>query len=60
MSLRIWISLETLSTSVTSMILSFSKIFIATVSPVSVCFPFFTLPNVPSPIVFPGFEDCEE
>ena len=49
------ISLETLSTSVTSMILAFSKIFIATGSFVRVCFPNLTLPKVPSPMVFPGF-----
>ncbi len=52
---KICISLETLSTSVTSWILSFSKIFIATGSPESICIPFFTLPKVPSPIVLSLF-----
>ena len=52
-SLRIWISLETLSTSATSEILSFSRIFTATLSPVRIWVPFLTFPNVPSPIVLP-------
>ncbi len=52
-SLRMCISRETLSTSVTSTILSFSRIFMATFSPTRVCLPSFTLPKVPSPIVLP-------
>lgn len=47
--LRIWISLVTLSTSDWSLILSFSRILIATFSPVIKCVPNLTLPNVPCP-----------
>lgn len=54
---KICSSLETRSTSVTSMILSFSSILIATFSPVKICLPILTLPKVPSPIVFPIIED---
>lgn len=46
-----WIYLETLSTSATSTILSFSKILIATFSPVGTCIPSLTFPNVPLPNV---------
>ena len=52
-SLRIWIYLDTLSTSATSIIFYFTNIFIATFYPVNVCVANFTLPNVPSPIVLP-------
>lgn len=47
--LRILISLVTLSTSLLSLILSFSRIFIATFSPVIVWVPILTLPKVPDP-----------
>ena len=51
--LRIWISLATLSMSATSEIFSFSRIFIATFSPVIMCVPSLTFPKVPLPILFP-------
>ena len=47
------ISLETLSTSATSTIFFFSKIFIATFSPVLTCTPSFTFPKVPCPMTLP-------
>jgi hypothetical protein len=47
--LRIWISRVTLSTSDWSLILSFSKILMATFSPVIKWVPRRTLPNVPWP-----------
>jgi hypothetical protein len=52
-SLRIWISLATRSTSLTSCIFSFSSILTATFSLVRLWFPSLTLPNVPFPIVLP-------
>lgn len=51
MSLSMWISRATLSTSATSMILSFSRILIATFSPLGMCMPSLTLPKVPLPKV---------
>ena len=51
-SLRMWISLATLSTSETSVMRSFSRILMATFSPVKSCVPNFTFPKVPSPIDF--------
>ena len=48
------ISLLTLSTSATSTIFDFSKIFTATLALVSICIPILTFPNVPSPIVLPN------
>ena len=51
--LRMWISLVTLSTSDWSLILSFSKILIATFSPVSTCVPSLTFPKVPCPSDLP-------
>ena len=64
MSLRILISLVTLSTSASSVILSFSRILTATYkmivkivfitfSSVKIWVPSLTLPKVPSPIAFP-------
>lgn len=50
---RIHISLVTLCISASSTILSFSNIFTATFSSVAICVPNLTLPNVPSPNVFP-------
>ena len=47
------ISLLILSISDWSLILSFSKILIATLSPVTMCVPYLTLPNVPLPFVLP-------
>lgn len=52
-NLRIWISLETRSTSATSMIFSFSRIFMATFSPVGMWVADLTFPKVPFPNVFP-------
>ena len=52
--LRMWISLETRSTSATSTILLFSRIFTATRALVRMCYPILTFPKVPSPIVFPN------
>lgn len=46
---KMWISRVTLSTSLWSLILSFSKIFIATFSPVIRWVPSLTLPKVPCP-----------
>ena len=51
--LRMLISLVTRSTSLLSFILSFSRIFIATCSPVIVCVPMRTLPKVPCPSDLP-------
>ena len=53
--LRIWISLVTLSTSDWSLILSFSRILMATFSPVIKWVPNLTLPNVPWPSDRPIF-----
>ena len=53
-SFRMWISRDTRSTSATSIIFSFSRIFIATFSPVGMCVADFTFPNVPFPSVFPA------
>ena len=50
---KIEISLVTRSTSALSLILSFSRIFIATCSPVIVCVPMRTLPKVPCPSDLP-------
>jgi len=51
---KIWISLDTLSTSETSIILSFSRILMATFSPVNIWVATFTFPNVPSPKFLPS------
>lgn len=51
---RIWISLETRSTSATSTILLFSRILTATRALVRMWVPILTFPKVPSPIVFPN------
>ena len=55
--LRIWISLVTLSTSDWSFILSFSRILIATFSPVIKWVPNRTLPNVPWPSERPNMKN---
>ena len=52
---KMWISLDTLSTSAFSTILSFSKIFIATFSLVTVWIPSLTLPKVPYPMDLPNY-----
>lgn len=52
-SLRMWISRETRSTSATSIIFSFSRILIATFSPVGMWVADLTFPKVPFPNVFP-------
>ncbi len=52
-SLRMWISRATLSTSLTSCIFSFSSILTATFSLVRLWLPSLTFPNVPFPIVLP-------
>ena len=51
------ISRVTRSTSPLSLILSFSRILIATFSPVIVCVPILTLPNVPDPSERPELSD---
>ena len=54
MSLRMWISRETRSTSATSTIFYLSKILMATFSPVGMWMADLTLPKVPLPIVLPA------
>jgi len=54
MSLRMWISRETRSTSATSTIFYLSKILMATFSPVGMWMADLTLPKVPLPRVLPG------
>lgn len=51
---KICISLLTLSTSATSTIFDFSKIFTATLALVRICIPILTFPKVPSPMVLPN------
>ena len=57
-SFRIWISLETRSTSATSTIFSFYRILTATFCPVGRCTADLTFPKVPFPSVFPVFFDA--